>query len=222
MEGKDTNSQASGHESGYAFTPPYPQSYNMLPFGAPGMPGFAPQQGQYMMAPGNPNPSQPLQPGGPFMYSPFYGMQSMAHALPGVIGQAHGMQAPLSASNTQLQLSVRPKQTGFGSAGSHWAPRSSLHQLLEHDSENREIATQAADCEKSFDTVALPTEMPIGSRVHKRMPPQWGVVKIANVSQSLHMSLSMTVLRRCNVHWPSANKRGRFHTQSPGRKSFSF
>jgi hypothetical protein len=156
------------------------------------------------------------------MYSPFYGMQSMAHALPGVIGQAHGMQAPLSASNTQLQLSVRPKQTGFGSAGSHWAPRSSLHQLLEHDSENREIATQAADCEKSFDTVALPTEMPIGSQVHKRMPPQWGVVKIVNVSQSLHMSLSMTVLRRCNVHWPSANKQGRFHTQSPGRKSFSF
>ncbi|KAH1602698.1 hypothetical protein KXX44_003524 [Aspergillus fumigatus] len=185
MEGKDTNGQASGHESGYAFTSPYPQSYNMLPFGAPGMPGFAPQQGQYMMAPGNPNPSQPLQRRGPFMYSPFYGMQSMAHALPGVIGQAHGMHSPMPASNTKLQLSVRPKQTGFTPTGSHWAPGSSLHQLLEHDSASRDIATQAVDCEKSFDTVALPAEMPIGSQVHNRMPSQWGVVKIANIPYSV-------------------------------------
>lgn len=153
------------------------------------MPGFTPQQGHYM-APGNPNSSQSLHPEGHFVYSPFYGMQSMAHALPGVIGQAHGI-APLPTSNNQLQLSVPHKR--FASAGSHWPRRSSLHQLLEHDSENREIA-QAANCEKSFDTVALPTEMPIGSQVHNRMPPQWGVVKIANVSQSLHMSLSMTVL----------------------------
>ncbi|GFF89273.1 hypothetical protein IFM53868_05780 [Aspergillus udagawae] len=184
MEGKDTNSQVSGHESGYPFTSPYPQSYNVLPFGAPGMPGFSPRPGQYM-APGNPNLSQPVQPEGPFMYSPFYGMQVMAHALPGAIGQAPGMQSPLPISNTQLQLSVRPKQTGFAPAGSHWAPRSSLHQLLEHDSENREIATRAVDCEKSFDTVALPTEMPIGSQIHKRMPPQWGVVKIANIPYSV-------------------------------------
>ncbi|RHZ55931.1 uncharacterized protein CDV56_106257 [Aspergillus thermomutatus] len=156
----------------------------MLPFGAPVMPGFTPQQGQYM-APGNPHSSQSLQPEGPFVYSPFYGMQTMAHALPGVIGQAHGMQAPLHASTTQLQLSVRPKQMGFASAVSHWPPRSSLHQLLEHDSENREMPIQAADCEKSFDTVALPTEMPIGSQVHQRMPPQWGVVKIANIPYSV-------------------------------------
>ncbi|RHZ53764.1 hypothetical protein CDV55_103813 [Aspergillus turcosus] len=180
MEG-NTNSQFSGHESGYPFTPPYPQSSNMPPFGGPVMPGFTPQQGQYM-APGNPNSSQPLLPEGHFVYSPFYGMQSMAHALPGVIGQPHGMQAPLPALNNQLQLSVPHKR--FASAGSHWPRRSSLHQLLEHDSENREIA-QAADCEKSFDTVALPTEMPIGSQVHKRMPPQWGVVKIANIPYSV-------------------------------------
>lgn len=154
------------------------------------MPGFTPQQGQYMV-PGNPNSSQSFQPEGHFPYSPFYGMQTMAQALPGVIGQPHGMQAPLSASNNQLQLSVPAKR--FFSAGSHWPRRSSLHQLLEHESENREIA-QAADCEKSFDTVALPTEMPIGSQVHKRMPAQWGVVKISNVSQSLQSLIRAVLL----------------------------
>ncbi|PYH97677.1 hypothetical protein BO71DRAFT_372740 [Aspergillus ellipticus CBS 707.79] len=42
-----------------------------------------------------------------------------------------------------------------------------------------------ADFTKTIERVALPGEMPIGSLVHSKEPPSWGVIKIANIPYSI-------------------------------------
>lgn len=58
-----------------------------------------------------------------------------------------------------------------------------VQRLLREEVENLPRGPQRlSDVKRSLETVALPSEMPLGSYVHLREPPQWGVVKISNVS----------------------------------------
>ncbi|PLB49208.1 hypothetical protein P170DRAFT_313766, partial [Aspergillus steynii IBT 23096] len=62
----------------------------------------------------------------------------------------------------------------------------SMHRLLDEGIEALPQGPQRlSDITRSSETVALPSEMPLGSYVHLREPPQWGVIKISNIPYSI-------------------------------------
>ncbi|KAA8643444.1 hypothetical protein EYZ11_008422 [Aspergillus tanneri] len=79
-----------------------------------------------------------------------------------------------------------PPQPDIISPMSRRAAPASLYQLLHNDAENQSRSPQRlSEVAKSFENVALPSEMPIGSYVHLWEPPKWGVIKISNIPYSI-------------------------------------
>ncbi|PWY83497.1 hypothetical protein BO70DRAFT_335557 [Aspergillus heteromorphus CBS 117.55] len=59
-------------------------------------------------------------------------------------------------------------------------------QAGNHNPENNTGSLKPiADFTKTIETVALPGEMPIGSLIHSKAPPTWGVVKVSNIPYSI-------------------------------------
>ncbi|KAE8372241.1 hypothetical protein BDV26DRAFT_302090 [Aspergillus bertholletiae] len=66
---------------------------------------------------------------------------------------------------------------------------------------------QIPDLKKPFSTVARKEEMPIGSAVHTRQAPRWGVVKISNIPYSVtkneiaqFVGRSACLIKGCPIH----------------------
>ncbi|KAL2002229.1 hypothetical protein VTN02DRAFT_376 [Thermoascus thermophilus] len=149
-------------------TTPFVLPYGYSPNQAPMTPQY---QGQAMRAPA---PLMPLtaQP-----------QQNQEH---GVQGQVHGVQQSQSQPIPQVQVQNAYQGQAYGVTQNQMQNlEQSLRQAVQQFQANPRALPTVPHNASSIDTVALPSEMPIGSLVHFQGPPKHGVVKIANIPYSI-------------------------------------
>lgn len=125
-------------------------------FAAPG-PGLTLQMGPYSHL------MSPMPPPGAGLH-----FSQPPPASPGVSQYSDALRQPTAAS--ALTTSSKEPQVNPGDARNRPVPTS------------LQLAGPRNPTVRDIDSVAQPSEMPIGSLVHRMSPPKWGVVKIANVS----------------------------------------
>lgn len=124
------------------------------------------------------------QPGPDSMNSQFRPTQSLALASLYPAGQNRSAWSSLPTATPHFQAQL--KQPLIASPSTHRLTTSSLDRLLNIGSQGRSDAlVKASNGVTAIDRLVLPSEMPIGSLVHTQRPQEWGVVKIANVSDCL-------------------------------------
>lgn len=92
------------------------------------------------------------------------------------------------------QLGYQPTALGLPSVMSPWArgiPNATLPPRYGAPSHDFNMPINIPPVVKDIDDVALPSEIPIGSDVHLRSPPGYGVIKIANVSNEVLQSVPL-------------------------------
>ncbi|KAL3460656.1 hypothetical protein BJX64DRAFT_300592 [Aspergillus heterothallicus] len=132
----------------------------MNPFSPAFVPGSAEQQGQILMAaPPSSNTVAYIPPNDPAPHVQPIAMKYPLKKLP---------------------------QVEIVSHVSHRNNQSLMHKLNNFDIQEPSVTPSAlAAYRRDADKVATPSEMPIGSLVHSKKPPTWGVVKISNIPYSI-------------------------------------
>lgn len=114
-------------------------------------------------------------------------MSSYVHGMPPLPLPAAGL--PISQpSGVSPGVSQYPDAPMHPTAVSTFTTSSNVPQANQGEARNRPVPTALRltgprnPTVRDIDSVAQPSEMPIGSVVHRMSPPKRGVVKIANVS----------------------------------------
>jgi hypothetical protein len=162
----------------------------MNPFSPAFVPGFAHQQSLSLIAaPNNSNTVAELTP----MHASSYNSYSDPVAAHGINTlpvlsrpDRHSREKIPHAQPTVMRHPPqKPRQVEIVSPVSHRNHQPLLHKLNNFDIQgSSESSSVLAAYKKNADKVTTPSEMPIGSLVHSKEPPTWGVVKISNVSYS--------------------------------------
>lgn len=175
--------------AGYPQYPAPPSAYpegrgTAVPYRHPNAPGYAPRPAQY----------------------PIPGNGQFVHRLPPLNHNVQCIEDAAQILGGRLRGPQAFPPVFYDPANSEQPVVSSLPGVNPSQSD---APMQPAD-EKSFERVALPSEMPFGSNVHRQSRPTAGVIKISNVSVSTPRAWSMIV--RANL----ACNRSR--TPSPDRR----
>lgn len=168
MAYRQENDPFAGYGSSYPFTSR--------------MPGYAHQQDQDLCADALDLQTALIhQPGPDSMNSQYRTTQSLALASLYPTSQNRSAWSSLSSATPHFQAQL--KQPLIVSPSTRRLTTSSLDRLLSIGSQDRsDVLIKASDGVTAIDKLVLPSEMPIGSLVHTQRPQEWGVVKIANVS----------------------------------------
>ncbi|KAL3449285.1 hypothetical protein BJX65DRAFT_317071 [Aspergillus insuetus] len=163
----------------------------MNPFSPAFVPGFAHQQSQNLIAaPNNSNTVAELTP----MHASSYNSYSDPVAAHGVNtlpvlsrpGRHSREKIPHAQPTVMRHAPQKPRQVEIVSPVTHRNHQPLLHKLNNLDIQgSSESSSVLAAYKKNADKVTTPNEMPIGSLVHQREPPAWGVVKISNIPYSI-------------------------------------
>lgn len=109
--------------------------------------------------------------------------QSQSQPIPQAQVQGVQNQACVAQSIPQTQVQDAYQSQAYGVTQNQMQNlEQSLRQAVQQFQANPRALPTVPHNASSIDTVALPSEMPIGSLVHFQGPPKHGVVKIANVS----------------------------------------
>lgn len=120
-----------------------------------------------------------------------HGVQSQIHGIqqsqlqPTPQAQIQGVQGQIYGAPQSIQTREQDTYQGqaYGvSQNQMQALEQSIRQAVQQFQANPRALPIVPSNATSIDTVALPSEMPIGSLVHFLSPPKYGVVRIANVS----------------------------------------
>ena len=181
------------------------------PIGVPYPPGPARAAGNQRSISGNSTVSQSII-SQPALADPFYG--------PGFVGRP--AQVPMAATSySSVTYDPSSQVSGMASPLTSDASNALVRSPWTGDTPNHlRVPMGVPGVTKSFDQVALPSEMPIGSLVHHQAPPTFGVAKISNVSidtfknpyfQNSKLTLLATDSLRyhqagnCTVLWPTGS-----------------
>ncbi|KAL3472338.1 hypothetical protein BJX99DRAFT_266167 [Aspergillus californicus] len=114
-----------------------------------------------------------------------HAMNPNPQVLPRLHQRAHSL-AVQSHPSLIPQIPYKPRPVEVISPLCRRTPSSLLHHLKKLDMRDSLESSQAiAAYKQSADMVTQPSEMPIGSLVHLKKPPKWGVVKISNIPYSI-------------------------------------
>ncbi|BDD61563.1 hypothetical protein MAP00_006602 [Monascus purpureus] len=188
MEFKRGNPAFAGYENSYPYNrQPAPTGFAKTPVSHAVSPGP-----QYLQDPCPPPVPLP-PPGADLMATHFPSAQGRRPALVDPTGKIHILPShPFSTPSRNSPVGSK-EDSRIVSPLAHRIGRLTLDHLKRLESENgagnagnpSQGPVLIPDAAKSMDTVALPSEMPIGSLVHLQPPPKWGVLKISNIPYSI-------------------------------------